>query len=520
MRLPPAGLLALTCLATALVGLLSSPVLRSIGTLGVLGWLTASAASSGTIARNPIRPDLPPPSARAPADAPPNLVLIVLDTVRADFLAPYGHPRATTPRLDAFVDEHCVRYDQSRAAGTYTLPAHASLFTGLYPAEHGVDHPRSEVQADQAVRRNQMRPSMPLGDDMPTLASELRGRGFRTAGVVANAAYLHPIFGLDNGFEHWDARKSTYFSRYYAFVQHFGFALRVGHVPYRDGDAITRIGLAWIDALEPSEPFFLFLNYMDAHDPYLPTRANRDAFGDEQPSDPLDPPEELFPLLYERCLLDLDRHVGDLLDGLVARELLDETVLVITSDHGEGFHEHGITNHGLTVYDEVARVPLYVKPLGPRPRAVEPRPISGVEVPRVAFELLGLGDFPAAPSPLQDVPWRDELASEWFPGEIKPVVRDWAEARGRDPAAWLLSWTADGRKWIVGSDEVVEAFDLLDDPLDLVPLELTAAERAEALERARTWWEANPPRVDEGPPIELDDDHLERMRALGYVDGE
>ena len=211
----------------------------------------------------------------APADAP-NLLLIVLDTVRADHLAPYGYHRVTTPRIDAFANERATRYTRARSAGTYTLPSHASLFTGLYPSVHGADHPRAEGQS--GVSRWTLRPALGLRPDVPTLAEVLHEHGWRTAAIVANNVFLHHSFGLDRGFERYDDRDTAWTNEYLALAQYAGFALRTGHLLYRDGDEITAEALRWIDG-EGARPFFLMLNYMDAHAPYMPRATPRMLLG-------------------------------------------------------------------------------------------------------------------------------------------------------------------------------------------------------------------------------------------------
>jgi arylsulfatase A-like enzyme len=250
------------------------------------------------------------------------------------------------------------------------------------------------------------------------------------------------------------------------------------------------------------------LNYVDAHAPYVP-QANRTAFSSGQPRDPLDPEQELWPLLYDRCLLDLDGHVGDLLDGLEARGRLENTAVVITSDHGEALGEHDHWSHGRSLYEELIRVPLYVAPPGGRGKPSDDTPLSGVAMPYLATRLLGLDAWPA--------PEERAVATEWHPRRLADGTAPRDSINGRDVAIDALAWIEGDRKLIVAEDGWVEAHDLSRDPLELAPLDLSPEERAAALERARRWWAEHPP--VRALDVEFDERHLERLRGLGYLDG-
>jgi arylsulfatase A-like enzyme len=255
------------------------------------------------------------------------------------------------------------------------------------------------------------------------------------------------------------------------------------------------------------------LNYMDAHSPYIPQgRDAARAFSDAQPADRLYPELEMWPLLYDRCLASLDRHVGELLEGLEGRGLLDNTAVIITSDHGEGLGNHGYWNHAWSLYEELIHVPLYVVSpprSGGRQRAVDDTPLSGVAIPHLATQLLGLDVWPA--------PVEGGVTTEWHSGELTDSVRQWTAIVGRDPESDVLAWMEGETKFIVAEDGQVEAYDLTVDPLELAPLELTPEAREAALLRARRWWAEHPP--VQAPEVDLDAEQLERLRGLGYLDG-
>ncbi len=439
------------------------------------------------------RADLPRPAAREPAADAANLLLIVLDTVRADHLSFYGHERETTPSIDAFAREHAVAYLNARSSCSETVPSHASLFTGLQarPAQYLFARPESP----EAQR--------------PTLADILREQGYRTGAIIANGMLTHEL-GLDRGFEHYDDRKSAWVGSYLALGQLRGKHLLLGHKPYRDGAVITALALSWIDSVARDGPFFLAVNYMDAHGPYIPPPPYDRFFGDDAPRDPLVNDEvELFPLLYDRSLRYLDEQVARLLAGLEERGLFDPTIVILTSDHGEAFGEHGLWSHGWMLYEELIRVPLFVKPITARAEARIAEPTPGARVYHIALRELGL----EAPAALDDVV--PEVIGEWHYGRVRPFVRT-ILARSeleRD----LVTWFEGGIKFIVSSKGAVEAYDLERDPLERAPLTLGEETVEAARGRARRWWDAQPKRKLDAP--QFDDDTLRRLQELGYVEG-
>jgi arylsulfatase A-like enzyme len=444
----------------------------------------------------PSRPDLAPSTAAAPPGSP-NLLLVILDTVRADRLAPYGYERTTTPGLDRLVDGHFTIYDSARSTSSWTLPSHASLFTGLLPAEHGATH--SGLHAH------------PIKEGTPTLAQHLYEAGYQTGGIFANNVYLRPRFGLDVGFERFDDRLAGLMGNYLPLGQLLGARPRIGRLGYRGGDVISALALDWLDERRTDQPFFLALNYMDAHAPHIPPAPFDTAFDDEVPNDPLSPGPELLSLLYDRELLHLDSHLVELLEELRERGLFESTVVIVTSDHGEGLGDHEFDFHGWVLYEALVRVPLYVKPAGSRTASRSSEIVNGTDVYRKCFELVGLEPPPA---PERD----DPPQAEWYvipDGVGGPFVEQHPD---RDLTQDLLAWVDGSRKMIVSNKGPVEAYDLVLDPQELSPLELTPQEEAAARARAAAWWAAYD--VVAPPAAVLNEDALERMRKLGYIDDE
>ncbi len=483
--------LGLAALAALALGFLRGAVLRRVATaLVVLAPATRIGAEAWSEQRLP-RADLAPP-ARAAGPGAKDLVLIVLDTVRADHLSFFGHGRETTPHIDAFAREWAVAYPQARSTCSETVPSHASLFAGLQPKP-------AQLLFD--------RPDEPFLGRVP-LAERLRQEGYRTCAVLSNEMLTHSR-GLDRGFEHYDDQRSSWVGDYLALGQICGESLLFGHKPYREGRIITDRALAWIDSLADEGAFFLVLNYMDAHGPYIPPPPYDRFFAEGAPRDPLvndaAAERELFPLLYDRELRYLDEQVGRLLSGLEERGLFEETVVILTADHGEAFGEHDFWVHGWMLYDELIHVPLFVKPAGARSETTREEPASGAEIYGIALDELGLAPLPPVPA---------ATSGEWNYIRMRPsMLTDLPrESLERD----LVTWLEDGVKFIVSSKGVVEAYDLEQDPGERSPLPLDATALEAARERARRWWQEYPRPQRKAP--ELDAETLRRMGGLGYVD--
>lgn len=386
----------------------------------------------------------------------PNVLLIVLDTVRADRLSLYGHFRDTTPNLKRLA-ERGVRFDQARAPASWTLPSHSSMFTGRWPSELGVE------------RRGW------LDDAYPTLAERLRDSGYATAGFVANPFFCGWESGLSRGFQSYadypispgEVFRSSAVGWFLARGERrlqFLLGRDVDSGASRDVDLdfsrkdakeINREFLSWLSR-NGSRPFFAFLNYFDAHDPYLLPAGAVPRFRSEPLSNAeiallrdwvrldktdLSPDEAKLAIdAYDECIAELDQQIGALLDALEARGVLDNTLLIITSDHGEQFGEHDRFGHGLSLFDEETRVPLLLALPGraPADRVIE-TPVSLADLPATALDLLGLST-PEPPFP------GASLASTWSesPPRVSPAF---SELRGRIDSGALQKDRDRAKSW-------------------------------------------------------------------------
>ncbi len=280
-----------------------------------------------------------------------NLVLITLDTVRADRLGCYGYSRARTPAIDGLADRGVV-FGQAIAPTSVTLPSHATILTGLTAPSHG-------------VRNNG---SFRLAGARRTVAETLGENGYRTAAFIG-AYVLDARYGLDQGFDHYDDE-----------VNVTGKPAEGAHYVERSAGHVTEAALAWLEgppAREKQQPFFMWVHYYDAHYPYAPPES----FTDSLPRDP-----------YDREIAYTDTQIRRVVDALRAKNLIDRTLIVVTADHGEGLGEHDEATHSLLVYDTTVHVPLVFScpALFRVPTRVDDRVVGLVDIVPTVLGMLGV----------------------------------------------------------------------------------------------------------------------------------
>jgi len=400
-----------------------------------------------------------------PLAGAPNVLLLVLDTVRASNMGLYGYERPTTPELQKWAS-HAVVFDQAIATASWTLPSHSSLFTGRPPGTLGVDWLR------------------PLSAQPPTLAEEFRKRGYATAGFAANLLYTSSESGLARGFTHYDDYrvspslvvahstlgridvKSRLFQAksmgqaWRALLKSTVKASNITSAGYRPADHVAESFLAWQAALGDS-PFFAFLNFFDAHVPYYSPESFRPAF-DHKASSASD--------RYDAAIAWLDHVVGQVLTSLRDRGVLDRTIVIITSDHGEQFGEHGLIEHGNSLYLPVLKVPLLVRfpPLVPSARVGTF--VSLRDVAATVLELAGVAGTHGIPGTSLSAAWRqpdlDVLGD--VTAELGRGINEGPLARnGQGDVVSRF----DGRfQYIRNGDGTEELFDVLADPQQLTDL--------------------------------------------------
>lgn len=295
-----------------------------------------------------------------------NVVLVSMDTVRHDRLHCYGRKQIDTPVLDGLAREG-VRFSQAVAPVPMTLPSHATMLTGLDPHHHG-------------ARVNGM---FKLNDDVPTLATVLGQAGYRTGAVIA-AFVLDRRFGLARGFDHYDDDLSSGRSSY-----EFGYR-------ERPADLVNKAAEAWLRK-SSDKPFFLFVHYFDPHWPYTAPEPFAGKYKDNFYGD------------YDEEIAYTDHQLGKLLGVLDEIGQRDKTLIVVTSDHGEGLDQHNEKTHSLLVYDTTLRVPLIISGPSPLPHGrLMPRQVGLIDIMPTVLDLVGV----SSPAPMDGVSLLSPLPPE------------------------------------------------------------------------------------------------------------
>ncbi|MGE5358644.1 MAG: sulfatase-like hydrolase/transferase [Bacteroidales bacterium] len=275
----------------------------------------------------------------------PNLLLITLDTVRADHLGSYGYKLGSTPGLDRIAREG-VRFTDATANAPLTGPSHAALLTGVYPARYGV--------RDNATT--------PIPAERTTLAQILKNAGYQTGGFVGSFI-LDRAYGFDHGFDEFDSRFS-------------GFITQQKMKASRTADDVLKAALPWIGQVPAGKPFFAWIHFYDAHTPYSPPAPYSATFRTH---------------LYDGEIAYVDNAVGRLLAALERKGVLEQTLVVAIADHGESLGEHGEAEHGLFLYDGVLRIPWLVRlPGHARAGSVVSEQVRAVDLMPTVLQLLGV----------------------------------------------------------------------------------------------------------------------------------
>jgi arylsulfatase A-like enzyme len=442
----------------------------------------------------------------------PNVVLVMVDTLRADHLSLYGDGRETAPALAAFAREATV-FRSAFAQASWTRPSVATLLSGRYPSSH-----RTTSEGDA------------LPDEVETLAEVLRSSGYSTNAVVSNYN-LAPYFNFQQGFDFYEylapdsllwADDNVAKLTLHGLLRRLAALLPLPARPgpfYQDAQVVTDRVLARL-AATPSEeaPFFLFVSYMDPHDPYFRHPYDGHAVGHAFTPDPAASMAGEMVELYDGEIRYWDHHFGRLLDALRRRPDWHRTVVILCADHGEEFFEHGGWWHGSTLFDEQLRVPLLVRlPGGELGGSVETRWVGLIDVAPTAARLAG-AVTPAAMALGVDLfatggAARAMFAEEAYEGNVLRSVR-----YRHDGEEWKLIEADAGNPRGLPPQAL---FELGSDPgerrdrADRDGRELDRAEAALDQAAAAAAAGAASSRSADG----LDDVGVEQLRRLGYLDG-
>jgi arylsulfatase A-like enzyme len=434
---------------------------------------------------------------KSPGERPPNLLFVVVDTLRADHVGANGYEKATTPTIDRIGREGAV-FTQAIAQSSWTRPSMASLLSGLYPTTtgltcHNFRVPRSDCDL--------------LSPQVVTIAEELRDEyGYRTAGITANIN-LDPIFGFDQGYDH-----------YVSIAEEISGSeqgeWRLGNDWLREStELVTEEALAWLEEPRSDSPFLLYLHYLDPHAPYEPPEATAGTFPPD--SYAAVPRTSVLLALYDEEILFVDRELQRVLDALQASQELERTAIVIVSDHGEEFHDHGSTKHGWTMFDEQLRVPLVLSIPGvTTPGTVIDEQVRLLDVVPTLIEGLGLAG--TLPERLQGTSLLPLLAGGTLP--MLPALSE----HGYNP---LTSYRSPPWKLILDEAGPVQLYHLGDDPGESINL---AEQRVEVVTRLsgelaalRATASAAAERYSSaGGEVQLSEEQIRNLEAIGYTGGD
>jgi len=429
-----------------------------------------------------------------PLPSAPNVLLVVLDTVRAESMSLYGYARPTTPFLNSFAEQGTV-FQRAISTSSWTLPSHVSMFTGRFRHETAENYNS-------------------LGPKYATIAEVLSKHGYITGGFIANARICSRESGLARGFIHYEDYvvslkeflRSSAIIRY-ALVQRWirrllGYYEKLNHIP---APLISKNFLNWIEHAPSGRPFFAFLNYIDAHQPYLPPAKFAEKFGpiDEleklrkgslpegeklRSTDVVQRQVEAMRNAYDGTIAYLDSVLNELFIELRQRGQLDRTLVIVVSDHGEEFKEHGTFGHGLDLYSQAIHVPLILRLPGTVSKdVIVQESVTLRDIPATIVTLLGLPNNLGLPGRSLSRYWKDNLAKEMVINESvlsellhAPWEPKWSPVSKGDMKSLVIG----DMHYIRNGDGTEEVYDLGNDPTEQNDIILTP-HGAEMAERAR-----------------------------------
>jgi len=413
---------------------------------------------------------------------PQNIILITMDTVRAQNMSLHGYNRPTTTNFIK-LSNRGVTFSKAICNASWTLPSHAAMFTSRYPSELDMYY------------------FSPLSKTTPTVAEYFRENGYNTAGFVGNNWYCSKEYGISRGFEYyedypispWQVLMSSAITKKLIDKAEIDRIFRNSkYFDLKDATQINQSFLKWLTRRNSNRPFFAFLNYFDAHDPYLPPKDYALLYSNKMPSGYLDDElrESLDPCkvrqlndAYDGALNYLDVKINDLINSLEILGYSDHTLIIITSDHGEQFGEHQLLDHGNSLYMPLLWVPLIIIFPQKIPSGLEiSTPVSLINLSATIISLAG-GNIPKDFRGFSfEKYWTDtgkELPEEMVFSEILAPQN----SREKEHAA-MKSIIYKDTHYIWSANSSEELFDLSADPSEYINL-LEVPESAELLAQMR-----------------------------------
>ena len=454
---------------------------------------------------------------------PTNILLIVMDTARAANFSLYGYQKCTTPNLEQFARES-VLFKNAISSAPWTLPSHASLFTGFISYIHGATHGKTEDTH-----------ALPLHESYNTLAELLTLHGYITGGVVANTSCLSPWTGLDQGFNYYwwgQPRDSVLLLPTVCWAvlgsSSYDYLNRIcGVIKVNSAKRINEIAISWLRK-HRNQPWFLFINYMDAHGiEYLPSPYSKLFTKHPMPAFPKSLEErkatsasneevERMRSWYDNQLASLDNQIALLFESLKEMGLFEETIIVVTSDHGELLGEHDDFGHGFWLYQELLHVPLIIKyPFKKHNGSIIHKIVQNTDIFAELLPQAGI----VMPSNIQGQPFSEvthPIISEIYRSPKAATI--WPDRYDRDLKA-LYSKQIAGFKLIQSSDGRKELYHINNDTTELN--NILDSQKAEIIEIELNKYLASLQKLRAAKQTyehkKLDEAAKERLRALGYI---
>jgi len=436
----------------------------------------------------------------------PNVFILLLDALRSDHLGCYGYERKTSSRIDRLAAEG-VLFKNAYAPSSWTLPSTGSMLTSLYPREHGAANSTRGI-SQMAV----------------TLAERMHRAGYDTAAFSANYCFVTAERGFDRGFDHFElfVNESSTVSA--------GVLNRTRKLPERYGtvvkaaaEQLNLAALKWLDEREnTSRPVFMYLHYMDPHNPYEPPKPFDTLFDPDYTGtvdgksifdaihkrafEVTDRDKQHVVALYDGEIVYADSQISNLLDELEKRELLQDALVIITADHGEELFERGDIGHGPTLYEEVLRVPLIMWQKQPeQPGATVDSCVTLLDIVPTVLNVCGIQSKGALRGkPL--LPPAEEVGSNTVWAEVDEDILYTAHKRSLIEGNWKIITSGSSR----------ELYDLSTDPHEKNDLSAARKELVESLARKVAEFSRKLERRA-SPVIDLDDEKLKELESLGYV---
>lgn len=544
-----AGSILMTWFGSPEVDLIFGMALAGVGIAHGLGWLGAWLWSRQPLATLsipillaflwypiqsiglPARAATTEDGSRPVPTGKPNVLWVVFDTTRADHLPMYGYHRNTTPTVSALAEEGVV-FERAYSTAPWTLASHAGMFTGTYSIQHGCTHEHLQLAPDRV-----------------TAAEVLYSIGYETGAFAGNPWFDHTS-GLTQGFR--DVGPAwRQFSLYNLFAIGRIRLLLMPQGQDKGGTEVVRGFKEWLEQdRDKDRPFFGFLNFLEPHSPYEQVpyedakrylgqdlswdeivdvshrHMSRQMFATDYVTTPED--TEIVVGLYDGGIYNADRRLGEVIALLKAQNLLDNTLIVLTSDHGEMFGEHDIYGHDVALYHPLVHVPMVVRyPAAfPKGQRVD-NPVQTLDIFPTLAELIGIQD--KVPSNVrgrsllehfrgQADPMRPVFAEHYRPS-MTPMVKE-IKRMGFDPQEFRLkSVQIRDHRLIRWPRDIEKVFDIKADPGELKDLKATQPELYAQLKAALDGFVAQNPAdaAPRGPAPQMDKATCEKLRSLGYV---